>query len=279
MGYHPVGFAYEPDGAHGATWGGDELPEVEGAGELLYKINGEPTTCADAGDTGLDCYEPEFFFPQGVWGEKVYTAELTITQAVADASNGGVIYYFCHIHSKMSGKLIIQQADGTPYTNGLPELELYPPVYQDDVDKTCGTSGVSEYRFGGPKDCEKLPMRRPGRRQLWAVPSGRRLCHGAGHVQRDDPEPPRPHRHLHGADDPAPPQCHQHGQAAVEGRGSGTQAWRRSRRLGRRSAVWPPLGHHQRPEPPSPLLPQLLGSAEGRCDQARGEKGSDVPFG
>merc|ERR1712153_287734 len=49
----------------------------------------------------------------------------------------------------------IQQADGTPYTNGLPELELYPPVYQDDVDKTCGTSGVSEYRFGGPKDCEK----------------------------------------------------------------------------------------------------------------------------
>ena len=97
----------------------------------------------------------QFFFPQGVWGEKVYTAELTITQAVADASNGGVIYYFCHIHSKMSGKLIIQQADGTPYTNGLPELELYPPVYQDDVDKTCGTSGVSEYRFGGPKDCEK----------------------------------------------------------------------------------------------------------------------------
>ena len=57
--YHPVGFAYEPDGAHGSTWGGDELDEVEGLGELLYKINGAPTTCADAGDTGLDCYEPE----------------------------------------------------------------------------------------------------------------------------------------------------------------------------------------------------------------------------
>jgi hypothetical protein len=28
--YHPIGFAYEPDGAHAATWGGDELPEVEG---------------------------------------------------------------------------------------------------------------------------------------------------------------------------------------------------------------------------------------------------------
>ena len=57
--YHPVGFAYEPDGAHGSTWGGAELDEVEGRGELLYKINGAPTTCADAGDTGLDCYEPE----------------------------------------------------------------------------------------------------------------------------------------------------------------------------------------------------------------------------
>ena len=66
--YHPVGFAYQPDGAHGSTWGGDELPEVEGAGELMYKINGTATVGAtesenycgdDTGDTGLDCYEPE----------------------------------------------------------------------------------------------------------------------------------------------------------------------------------------------------------------------------
>ena len=61
--YHPVGFAYEPDGAHGSTWGGDELDEVEGKGELLYKINGAATTCDDAGDTGLDCYEPEVRHP------------------------------------------------------------------------------------------------------------------------------------------------------------------------------------------------------------------------
>ena len=72
--YHPVGFAYEPDGAHGSTWGGDELPEVEGAGELLYKINGEPTTCADAGDTGLDCYEPEV---RQLGGGQVCTPRLT----------------------------------------------------------------------------------------------------------------------------------------------------------------------------------------------------------
>ena len=46
-------------GAHGSTWGGAELPEVEGAGELLYKIDGAATSCPDAGATGLDCYEPE----------------------------------------------------------------------------------------------------------------------------------------------------------------------------------------------------------------------------
>ena len=92
--YHPIGFAYFPDGAHGATWGGAERAEVEGAGELLYKINGAKTTCPDVGTTGLDCYEPEFFYPRSDWLLKNYTAELTITQAMADASHGGVIYYF-----------------------------------------------------------------------------------------------------------------------------------------------------------------------------------------
>ena len=48
--YHPVGFAHEPDGNHGSTWGGANLPEVEGPGELLYKIDGAGTTCANASD-------------------------------------------------------------------------------------------------------------------------------------------------------------------------------------------------------------------------------------
>ena len=55
--YHAVGFAYYPNEAHGETWGADERDEVEGHCELLYKTNGATTTCPDAGDTGLDCYE------------------------------------------------------------------------------------------------------------------------------------------------------------------------------------------------------------------------------
>ena len=151
--YHAVGFAYAPDGAHGDDWGADENPEIEGAGELTYLIDGVVTTCPDVGDTGLDCYEPEFFYPRGDWMAKTYSAELTITPEVAARSNGGVLYYFCHIHSKMSGKIIIQNADGSDYSNGTPELDLYEPIVKDAFDTKCGTSHISEYADGESHEC------------------------------------------------------------------------------------------------------------------------------
>merc|ERR1719174_2371749 len=155
--YHPVGFAYQPDGAHGSTWGGAELPEVENAGELQYKIGGSNPTCADAGDTGLDCYEPEFFFPRAEWMSKQYKAELTVTQAVADRSHGGVIYYFCHIHSKMSGKIRILNADGSAFTPTAnpTELPLYSVHEVTPVDNVCGTSGLEPYSFGKAHACSE----------------------------------------------------------------------------------------------------------------------------
>eukprot|EP00435_Cladocopium_sp_Y103_P020821 s4283_g5.t1 len=174
--YHAIGFAYFPDGAHGATWGADERAEVEAKGELLYKIDGAATTCPDAGDTGLDCYEPEFFYPRGDWMAKKYTAELTITQAMADQSHGGVIYYFCHIHSKMSGRIIIKNADGSAMSgriiiknadgsavtqaNGQPlpnpqELSLYSPVLLSGVDHACGTHGIESFAGGGSRQCSE----------------------------------------------------------------------------------------------------------------------------
>jgi len=140
--YHPVGFAYYPDGAHGETWGGDERDEVEGANDLTYLINGEVTTCEDVGDTGLDCYEPEFFIPRGDWMSKMYSAELTITQDVVDNAkdNGGVLYYFCHIHSKMSGRIII-----TDEYEESEETALYSNCVATDADTVCGTTGLSKH--------------------------------------------------------------------------------------------------------------------------------------
>jgi len=137
--YHPVGFAYYPDGAHGETWGGEERAEVEGAGELIYKKDGVAMECGDdTGDTALDCYEPEFFYPRDVWKDSGdYSAELTITDDVADASIGGVIYYFCHIHSKMSGKIIIDDI-----YNPAEEMPLYDLDVKTTADTVCGTAGL-----------------------------------------------------------------------------------------------------------------------------------------
>ena len=148
--YHPIGFAYYPDGAHGADWGGAERAEIERSGELQYKIDGVNPSCTDAGDTGLDCYEPEFFFPRKEWSAKLYKAELTITQAVCDDSQGGVVYYFCHIHSKMSGKIKINGCNGV---TGSSELALYSPTTNNAFDTKCGTTGTSEYAASGTKAC------------------------------------------------------------------------------------------------------------------------------
>ena len=57
-----------------------------------------------------------FFYPRSAWRSKKYSVELTITQAMADRSHAGVLYYFCHIHSKMSGRIILKNADGSNVT-------------------------------------------------------------------------------------------------------------------------------------------------------------------
>jgi hypothetical protein len=155
--FHPLGFAYYPDGAHGATWGGEGRAEIEGKGELQYKIDGQNPSCDDAGDTGLDCYEPEFFYPRGVWAGKTYSAVLNITEEVAAKSNGGVLYYFCHIHSKMSGRIIIKGADGRQVSGkaGSAEVALYGQDILSGADKTCGTTGIAPYAGGGAKACDQ----------------------------------------------------------------------------------------------------------------------------
>ena len=95
----------------------------------------------------------QFFYPRDVWIGATYTAELTITQAVADRSHGGVIYYFCHIHSKMSGKIQIMKDDGYKYTNAKPEKSLYSPVVRGPIDRACGTTGVADYADGQKSAC------------------------------------------------------------------------------------------------------------------------------
>lgn len=112
--YHPIGFAYFPDGEHDGL---DELqpdiaPPGSGSGcadamscpSPMYFLNGEylgsysndpdvlsPTT--NETDFGLDSYEPIFFYPFSQWLEfGEFSINLRFDQ-VYDKD----IFYFCHV--------------------------------------------------------------------------------------------------------------------------------------------------------------------------------------
>ena len=101
--YHPLGFAFYPDGAHGADWGGDEREEVEGLDQIQYFIDSQ--RACGVNDIGLDCYEPEFFYPLDTWSEHAYRVELTITPELAQRAIGGVLYGFCHVSAAAASLL------------------------------------------------------------------------------------------------------------------------------------------------------------------------------
>lgn len=130
--YHPLGFAYYPDGAL------DDKPEIEDESLVVRSSSMVPSHALRVRTTweivwnqwstrnglthtppllatlllpfqylingvqpaeNLDGYEPEFFFPREAWQEKNYTVQLTITPEIAAQAQGGEIFYFCHIHA------------------------------------------------------------------------------------------------------------------------------------------------------------------------------------
>ncbi|CAM9857863.1 unnamed protein product, partial [Ectocarpus sp. 12 AP-2014] len=139
--YHPLGFAYYPDGAHEGV---DELEEGIGSGDA-------PVYVIDGALSDLDTYEPQFFFPEETWLETNYTVELTVTDP--DVTE---IFYFCHIHNGMSGRIYIVDAEGDTPADA--EIELYDPLEFDEFDEECGTFGSADYApADGTFDSELCP--------------------------------------------------------------------------------------------------------------------------
>ena len=68
---------------------------MEGLDQIQYFIDGQ--RACGVNDIGLDCYEPEFFYPLDRWSEHAYRVELTITPELAQRAIGGVLYGFCHV--------------------------------------------------------------------------------------------------------------------------------------------------------------------------------------
>jgi hypothetical protein len=101
--YHPMGFAYFPDGAHddkdelepGISKSGSSCASTSTCPSPRYfrngKFLGNPD---DPSDFGLDVYEPEFFRGLVEWKNLgVYTIELNFDDVDYDQD----IFYFCHV--------------------------------------------------------------------------------------------------------------------------------------------------------------------------------------
>jgi len=163
--YHPVGFAYEPGGAHFECIDPDtdvagECPELGGetAGSTLqYHIDktggdvpdwtGSAATDDESG-FGLDDYEPLFFYPQEAWSANKFKVALTVPDVTS-------FYYFCHIHSTMSAVIEVKGATGAAPSPTRTDLFVAPPTISA-ADEACGTVGVETFMdtFGDGKTCE-----------------------------------------------------------------------------------------------------------------------------
>lgn len=160
---HPLGYAYYPDGAHAEgrglpfdelepalkpPSGGDDSCEAGSTCQTPEYYGGPDGTTflGKSGDSGLDVYEPQFKYPHAFWTTQKYNVRLTITDPKT-----AEIYYFCHIHNWMTGRIIVTNEDGSARSKSGYESTspLYPPVELNKDDETCGYTPAPN--FGDPK--------------------------------------------------------------------------------------------------------------------------------
>lgn len=164
--YHPMGFAYGPDGA---------LSEND---ELEPGVGGEASTCDSAGNAcpapiyeangvilgtynnlvdgsltstdnfGLDDYEPKFFLPLATWASVEYTVKLRFN----DATFAQDFFYFCHIHKGMSGRIVLTDSDGVllsddrlPASDGFYHSYATGTSAKTEFDTGCGTYQLEQF--------------------------------------------------------------------------------------------------------------------------------------
>lgn len=170
--YHLLGFAYEADGAHVPV---DELePGISRSSSNctadlscpapMYWQDGEyvgvysnvpdlvPIPAKPSDDFGLDTVEPLFFHPLGDWqGYGPFVTVLNFDDEEFDQD----LFYFCHIHSGMSGRIKLLDVEGN-LTN--PEDMPALPYEYDTIsqfDYNCGTHNLTDFR--NPPTMDECP--------------------------------------------------------------------------------------------------------------------------
>merc|ERR1711935_2132 len=160
--YHLIGFAYETDGAHasvdelepGISRGASDCEATNSCPAPMYFKQGSyagtysnipELVAATSGedDFGLDTVEPEFFFPLGDWqGQGPYTTYLNF-----DSPYDKDIFYFCHVHSGMTGRIKLLDDEGNKVSEeDEPKIEYkYDAV--SEYDQKCGTFGLDSFKL------------------------------------------------------------------------------------------------------------------------------------
>jgi hypothetical protein len=162
--FHPLGFAYGPDGVYAEN---DELEKgvVPPGGTFCnestpcqypqYKLNGENLCSSEpceAGDFGLDEYEGVWF--SGGRDDWIDAGDFSVEVKITDPATTE-LFYFCHIHNKMSGRIKVIDSNGDPKNPN----DIVPLTYDYNeisaFDEDCGTHNISRYEDYG-SECPEM---------------------------------------------------------------------------------------------------------------------------
>jgi len=177
--YHPLGFAYYADGAHdnvaelepsndppGSATGCSEdntcpAPMYLNSGEYLGVYSNIAEIIATKGDEdfGLDVYEPQFFASPVDWSAAgTYEVALKFDHAYTKD-----IFYFCHIHQYMSGRIKLLDTYGNVISTANDPVIPYAYQQASVYDQSCGTYGVTGFQLPNPQCPSKFVCDAPGR--------------------------------------------------------------------------------------------------------------------
>lgn len=160
--YHPLGFAYFPHGAHeeqdelepGISQTGSDCASSLSCPAPMYFLDGNylgkysnipdvlvSTTGED--DFGLDHYEPLFFHPVTEWTEQ---GTFSVKLRFDDTDYTKDLFYFCHIHKYMTGRIKLLKDGNVIQETDDPDLS-FEYDGREQFDESCGTTGLHNYQL------------------------------------------------------------------------------------------------------------------------------------
>jgi len=153
--YHLLGISYEHDGSMepGSIPGDDECADTLTCPAPMYFQNGEyvgvysnneniaPIKGDD--DFGLDAVEDFFKYPLGNW-EDLGPFKVALNFDVAYDQD---IFYYCHMHEGMTGRIKLLDADGIMLNEEDTPTIPYEYDHVSSYDETCGTFGLQDFQL------------------------------------------------------------------------------------------------------------------------------------